>query len=89
MEKYHPVVHVFLQRHVAHDAHGAEAVHEVTLYPVTEEQEPVGKPFTFSLRTSQVGQLIWYIMIAGAALLAVMIGRRIVLRIRNHRWRDA
>lgn len=64
-------------------------VHEVTLYPVTEEREPVGQPFTFSLRTSQVGQLIWYIMIAGAALLAVMIGRRIVLRIRNHRWRDA
>ena len=64
-------------------------VHEVTLYPVTEEREPVGQAFTFSLRTSQVGQLIWYIMIAGAALLAVMIGRRIVLRIRNHRWRDA
>ncbi len=64
-------------------------VHEVTLYPVTQEQERVGQPFTFSLRTSQVGQLIWYIMIAGAVLLAVMIGRRIVLRIRNHRWRDA
>jgi hypothetical protein len=64
-------------------------VHEVTLFPVTEERERVGQEFTFSLRTSQVGQLIWYIMIAGAALLAVMIARRIVLRIRNHRWRDA
>jgi hypothetical protein len=34
-----------------------------------------------------VGRLIWYIIIAGGTLLAVMIVRRIVLRIRNHRWR--
>jgi len=42
---------------------------------------------TFSLRTSQVGRLIWYIIIAGGTLLVVMIVRRIVLRVRSHRWR--
>lgn len=63
-------------------------VHSVTLFPVTEQDERAGQEFTFSLRTSQVGQLIWYIIIAGGALLTVMIARRIVLRIRNHRWRQ-
>jgi hypothetical protein len=62
-------------------------VHEVTLSPVTTQGEEAGTPLTFSLRTSQVGRLIWYIMIAGGTLLAVMIVRRILLRIRNHRWR--
>ena len=42
-----------------------------------------GTPLTFSLRTSQVGRLIWYIIIAGGTLLAVMIVRRIALRIRS------
>jgi hypothetical protein len=62
-------------------------VHEVTLSPVTTQGENAGTPLTFGLRTSQVGQLIWYIIIAGGALLAVMIVRRIVLRIRLNRWR--
>ena len=62
-------------------------VHEVTLFPVTTEGERAGTPLTFSLRTSQVGRLIWYIIAAGGLLLAVMIVRRIVLRIRLNRWR--
>ena len=62
-------------------------VHEVTLSPVTTEGENAGTALTFSLRTSQVGRLIWYVIIAGGVLLAVMIVRRIVLRIRNRRWR--
>jgi hypothetical protein len=62
-------------------------VHEVTLSPVTTEGENTGTPLTFGLRTSQVGRLIWYIIIAGGVLLAVMIVRRIVLRIRLNRWR--
>ena len=62
-------------------------VHEVTLSPVTPQGENAGTPLTFSLRTSQVGRLIWYIIIAGGVLLAVMIVRRIVLRIRLNRWR--
>ncbi len=62
-------------------------VHEVTLSPVTTEGESAGTPLTFGLRTSHVGRLIWYIIIAGGVLLAVMIVRRIVLRIRLNRWR--
>ena len=58
-------------------------MHEVPLSPVTAEGEEVGTPLTFSLRTSQVGRLIWYIIIAGGVLLAVMILRRIVLRVRT------
>lgn len=64
-------------------------VHDVTIFPVTTEGDEVGTPLTFSLRTSQVGRLIWYIIFAGGALLAVMIIRRIVLRIRSHRWRQS
>jgi Family of unknown function (DUF6049) len=62
-------------------------VHDVTLLPVTTQGEVAGTPLTFSVRTSQVGRLIWYIIIAGGVLLAVMIVRRIVLRIRHSRWR--
>ena len=62
-------------------------VHEVTLSPVTTQGEYAGSALTFGLRTSQVGRLIWYIIIAGGVLLAVMIVRRIVLRIRLNRWR--
>lgn len=63
-------------------------VHDVTLHPVTTAGEEIGTPLTFSLRTSEVGQLIWYIIIAGGVLVAVMIARRVVLRVRNHRWRE-
>jgi Family of unknown function (DUF6049) len=63
-------------------------VHDVTISPVTTKGQPTGTPLTFSLRTSQVGRLIWYIIIAGGTLLAVMIVRRITLRIRSHRWRQ-
>jgi hypothetical protein len=62
-------------------------VHEVTLSPVTTQGENAGTALTFGLRTSHVGRLIWYIIIAGGVLLAVMIVRRIVLRIRLNRWR--
>jgi len=62
-------------------------VHEVTLSPVTTQGENAGTALTFGLRTSQVGRLIWYIIIAGGVLLAVMIVRRIVMRIRLNRWR--
>ena len=63
-------------------------IHQVTVYPVTTGGDGAGQPFTFSLRTSQVGELIWYIIAAGASLLVVMILRRILLRIRDHRWRQ-
>ncbi len=63
-------------------------VHDVTISPVTTNGQTTGTPLTFSLRTSQVGRLIWYIIIGGGVLLAVMIVRRITLRIRDHRWRQ-
>jgi hypothetical protein len=62
-------------------------VHEVTLTPVTAEGTELGTPLTFSLRTSQVGRLIWGVLIGGGALLVVMILRRILRGLREHRWR--
>jgi len=59
----------------------------VRLTPITAKGEEVGTPLSFSLRTSQVGRLIWFVIVAGGVLLGVMILRRIVLRVRNHRWR--
>jgi hypothetical protein len=64
-------------------------VHDVTLTPVTTSGEATGTPLTFSLRTSTVGRLIWYILAAGGTLLVVMIARRIVLRVRGKQWREA
>lgn len=64
-------------------------VTQVVLSPVTTDGTPLGSPLTFRLRTSQVGDLIWIVLLAGAALLVVMIARRIARRIRGHAWRDA
>ena len=62
-------------------------VHEVTLTPVTSGGAALGTPLTFNLRTSQVGRLIWVVLVGGAALLVVMIIRRVTRGIREHRWR--
>jgi hypothetical protein len=59
----------------------------VTLTPVTADGTELGTPLTFSLRTSQVGRLIWGVLVGGAGLLVVMILRRIRRGIREHRWR--
>ena len=67
--------------------HSGAGLHEVSMFPVTDRGQMAGQPFTFSLRTSQVGQVLWYVIAAGCLLLAVMVVRRIVLRIRNRRWR--
>ena len=67
--------------------HSPPGVHEVTMIPVTGGGQVAGAPLTFSLRTSQVGQVLWYVIAAGCLLLAVMVVRRIVLRIRNRQWR--
>ena len=55
-------------------------VREVTLVPITKKGDEVGTPISFSVRSSQVGILIWAIMAAGMALLVVMIIRRWVKR---------
>lgn len=65
-----------------------DGVHEVTLQPVTRQGAAVGEAFTFSLRTSEVGRVIWVVIAAAGALLAVMILRRVVLRVRRRSWRD-
>lgn len=62
-------------------------VNQVVLSSVTTEGTAVGSPLIFSLRTSQVGNLIWAILGAGALLLVVMIARRIRRGLREHRWR--
>jgi hypothetical protein len=62
-------------------------VHEVTVTPVTAEGTALGTPLTFTLRASEVGKLIWAVLIGGGALLVVMILRRIVRGFREHRWR--
>ena len=62
-------------------------VHEVTLTPVTADGAELGTPLTFSLRTSQVGKLIWVVLVCGGLLLIVMILRRIRRGLREHRWR--
>ena len=64
-----------------------QGLHEVSVYPVTKDGSQVGTPLQFSVRTSQVGQVIWYVLVAGLALLAVTIVRRIVLRVRHRQWR--
>jgi hypothetical protein len=62
-------------------------VHEVTLTPVTAQGTELGTPLTFTLRASEVGKLIWAVLIGGGALLFVMILRRILRGLREHRWR--
>jgi hypothetical protein len=70
-----------------HARASAIGVHEVTLTPVTTEGAALGTSLTFSLRTSQVGKLIWGLLIGSGALLVVTILRRIRRGIREHRWR--
>ncbi len=62
-------------------------VRTVVISPVTEDGDALGTPLSFSLRTSQVGRLIWAVLIAGAGLLVVMIVRRVHRGLREHRWR--
>ena len=62
----------------------------MTLVPITDKGDEVGTPISFSVRSSQVGILIWVIMGVGMALLVVMIIRRWVKRglsRRSHRPR--
>jgi hypothetical protein len=64
-------------------------VTQVVLSPVTADGLSLGSPLTFSLRTSEVGRLIWGVLLAGSLLLVVMIGLRVRRALREHRWRRA
>lgn len=60
-----------------------EGVHDVDLQPVTSAGNAVGEPFSFVLRTSQVGRLVWFVMAGGALVFAVTLLRRVRQRLRE------
>lgn len=64
-------------------------VYDVSVSPVTESGRPFGTPLEMTVRTSQVGMLIWIVLAVGGGLFVVMIIRRIVQRIRSHHWKPS
>ncbi|CAA9321442.1 MAG: hypothetical protein AVDCRST_MAG34-1463 [uncultured Nocardioidaceae bacterium] len=60
-------------------------VHAVTLQPVSPTGTAVGAPARLSVRSSQVGAILWIAMAVGAALLFSAIAVRIWRRIRQRR----
>ena len=60
-------------------------VHSVSLMPTTEDGQPLGNETTFSVRSSQVGLVIWVIMGIGAAVLVIASGIRIAKRVRERK----
>ncbi len=60
-------------------------VHAVTVYAVTSAGAPVGSLTQLTVRTSQVGAVIWAIMAAGGAVLFLAIGFRLFRRVRRRR----
>ncbi len=63
----------------------AIGVHPVTLRATTESGAPLGSEVVFNVRTSNVGFVVWLVMGTGGALLLVMVGFRIVRRVRARR----
>jgi hypothetical protein len=63
-------------------------VHEVTLVATTEDGAQIGSEVQFNVRTSNVGLVIWVVMGVAGALLLVMIGFRILRRVRAYRVRE-
>ena len=64
-------------------------VHQVTLQPVSETGRPLGEVATLSVRSSQVGVILWFIMAGGAITLFGAITVRTVRRLRAARRRRA
>ncbi|MFL6155673.1 MAG: DUF6049 family protein [Marmoricola sp.] len=60
-------------------------VTQVVLSPVTSDGADIGTPLSFRLRTSQVGKVVWAVIVLGLALLTAAIIRRITLRVRAKR----
>jgi len=58
-------------------------VHSVTLLPVNGRGVPVSSGIRFSVRSSQVGLVIWIIMGVGAGVLLLASASRIVRRVRR------
>lgn len=62
-------------------------VSQIVLTPVTADGTELGTPLSFSLRTSQVGKTIWFVLIGFGALLVVMVLRRVRRGLVEHRWK--
>lgn len=60
-------------------------VHLVTLQPVSSEGTPLGQPTQVSIRSSDVGLILWIVMGVGATALFVAIVLRIWRRVRRRR----
>lgn len=63
-------------------------VHSVTLVPTTIEGASIGNETRFSVRSSQVGLVIWIIIGIGGAVLLVASGMRIIKRVRARKTTD-
>ena len=64
-------------------------VHNVTLVATTTDGSPLGSRDQFTVRSSNIGTVIWVVMGGGAALLAVAIVVRLVRRVRAYRRGEA
>ncbi len=60
-------------------------VHAVTVQAVTSAGAPIGSLTQLSVRTSQVGTVIWVILAVGGAVLFAAIGFRLVRQVRRRR----
>ena len=60
-------------------------VHSVLVRPTTSEGHPIGRSTEVTLRSSQVGFVIWVIMGTGAVVFVAAIAARIVRRVRSRR----
>jgi hypothetical protein len=71
------------------DAHTSRVgVHQVRLLLTTTEGDQLGATTLVSIRSGQVGEIIWVIIGAGAGILFLAIGIRLVRRIRRSRQQD-
>lgn len=60
-------------------------VHAVRIVPTTLDGRPLGRSTKITVRSSQVGLVIWLVMGTGAALFVVAIGARIWRRLRDRK----
>lgn len=61
------------------------AVNPISVEVVTTNGATVGQPFEFTLRTSQVGRLIWGVLITSGLIFVVLVIRRVSTAIRERR----
>ena len=64
-------------------------VHNVTLVATTTQGSQIGSRDQFTVRSSNIGTVIWVVMGAGGALLALAIVVRLTRRVRAYRRGEA